>query len=109
MKRIFALILALVLIFTSCSPKPTKDTENSIVSSDDSQNISNKQQEEINKDWIYDLPRMDGSTSTIPLEAGIRSALFGISLEEAELQVNHSSKDEPKRRPHHELHSLCQH
>lgn len=37
------------------------------------------------------LPVMDGSTSLIPLEAGIRAALFGISQEEATAQVNHSS------------------
>lgn len=37
------------------------------------------------------LPVMDGSTSLIPLEAGIRAALFDISLEEAALQVSHTS------------------
>ncbi len=41
--------------------------------------------------WIKQLPKMDGSTSTIPLEAGIRAALFGISHEEAEAQVIHNS------------------
>ena len=42
-------------------------------------------------DWADDLPRMDGSTSTIPLEAGIRAALFGTSIAEAETQVKHST------------------
>ncbi len=37
------------------------------------------------------LPVMDGSTSLIPLEAGIRAALFGISMEEATAQVSHST------------------
>ncbi len=37
------------------------------------------------------LPVMDGSTSLIPLEAGIRAAIFGISQEEAAGQVVHSS------------------
>lgn len=41
--------------------------------------------------WQEHLPTMDGSTSLIPLEAGIRSALFGISMEEATTQVTHSS------------------
>ena len=41
--------------------------------------------------WMENLPRMDGSTSLIGLEAGVRAALFGISLEEATLQVSHSS------------------
>ncbi len=38
-----------------------------------------------------DLPAMDGSTSLIPLEAGIRAAIFDISMEEATDQVAHSS------------------
>ena len=42
-------------------------------------------------DWADSLPRMDGSTSTIPLEAGIRAALFGTSIAEAETQVKHST------------------
>lgn len=33
------------------------------------------------------FPRLDGSTSTIPLETGIRAAFLGISQEEAEEQV----------------------
>ena len=37
------------------------------------------------------LPGMDGSTSLIPLEAGIRAAIFDISMEEATAQVAHSS------------------
>jgi len=37
------------------------------------------------------LPVMDGSTSLIPLEAGIRAALCDITPEEAEQQVSHSS------------------
>ena len=37
------------------------------------------------------LPIMDGSTSLIPLEAGIRAAIFDIDLEEATEQVAHSS------------------
>lgn len=37
------------------------------------------------------LPVMDGSTSLIPLEAGIRAALCNISPEQAEQQVSHSS------------------
>jgi len=41
--------------------------------------------------WAENMPSMDGSTSLIPLEAGIRSALLEISMEEAEKQVNHST------------------
>lgn len=41
--------------------------------------------------WQENLPVMDGSTSLIPLEAGIRSALLEISMEEAEKQVAHTT------------------
>lgn len=41
--------------------------------------------------WQEHLPIMDGSTSLIPLEAGIRSALLGISSEEATKQVSHTT------------------
>jgi len=37
------------------------------------------------------LPTMDGSTSLIPLEAGIRAALFGKSMEEATRDVSHTT------------------
>jgi len=37
------------------------------------------------------MPKIDGSTSLIPLEAGIRAAIFGTSLEEAEKNVVHTS------------------
>lgn len=37
------------------------------------------------------LPKMDGSTSTIPLEGGIIAALFDVTQEEAESQVAHST------------------
>ncbi len=41
--------------------------------------------------WAENLPPMDGSTSLIPLEAAIRSALLGISMEEATAQVAHTT------------------
>ena len=37
------------------------------------------------------FPKMDGSTSTIPLEAGIVAAFEGISQEEAEAKIKHST------------------
>ena len=42
--------------------------------------------------WLREnLPVMDGSTSLIPLEAGIRSLLLGVPFEEASAMVNHST------------------
>lgn len=37
------------------------------------------------------LPIMDGSTSLIPLEGGLRAAIFGLTQEEAEKQVVHTT------------------
>lgn len=37
------------------------------------------------------LPVMDGSTSLIPLEAGIRAAIFDIFIEEATKEARHST------------------
>ena len=37
------------------------------------------------------LPVMDGSTSTIPLEGGIKAALYGITQEQAEASVVHAT------------------
>ena len=37
------------------------------------------------------LPRMDGSTSLIPLEAGLRAKIFDISISEATSYVNHTT------------------
>ena len=38
-----------------------------------------------------DLPKMDGSTSLIPFEAALRSALYGVSAAEARGDVRHST------------------
>ena len=37
------------------------------------------------------LPKMDGSTSLIPLEAGLRAKIFDISVSEATSSVNHTT------------------
>lgn len=37
------------------------------------------------------LPSMDGSTSLIPLEAGLRARIFGISMSEATAMVSHTT------------------
>ena len=37
------------------------------------------------------FPRIDGSTSLIPLEAGVRAEIFGKSIEEAQKDVAHST------------------
>lgn len=55
------------------------------------QQESQDRAKELARILVTDLPKMDGSTSTIPLEGGVRAALFGITQEEAEMQVVHST------------------
>ncbi len=43
-----------------------------------------------NSIWDGELPEMDGSTSAIPLETGIKAKLLGISWTEAKELVNHN-------------------
>lgn len=50
-----------------------------------------EQLQEMKEKIKADLPKMDGSTSTIPLEAGIRASLYNITQEKAEAQVVHST------------------
>ncbi len=88
MKRCFCLILSFFLVlsaFGGCAASgnpttaPTTVPPESTYVSDPLEALRNK------------LPVMDGSTSLIPLEAGIRAALFGISMEEATGQVAHTT------------------
>lgn len=51
----------------------------------------NARAEELEAILRDNLPKMDGSTSTIPLEGGILAALFDISQEDAEAGIVHST------------------
>ena len=45
--------------------------------------------------WIYkSVPKMDGSTSAIPLEAGLKSKMLGVSYSDAKLLVSHHKTHE---------------
>ena len=85
MKKTVALLLALLLLlgtFAGCAgtPEPTTEEDSTLSAA------------EAEKAWLREnLPKMDGSTSLIPLEAGVRSALFGIPFEEARTAVDHST------------------
>ncbi len=88
MKRKIALFLILAfaaLLLFGCAKAPEEPSsaqpETATLSAEDTE-----------KAWLREnLPSMDGSTSLIPLETGIRAALFGISEEEAGAQVNHTT------------------
>lgn len=112
MKRYFALLLAVILVlalFSGCkntepddsATDDTTGTVNTTDSTEDSTQDSTSDttgEEEPEQDWAAvlqllreDFPAIDGSTSLIPLEAGIRSVIFNKSLEEATLDVVHTT------------------
>ena len=86
MKKGLSTLLALLMCLTvlagcSCTQQETAPESSAQPTASDAE-----------KAWLRDnLPSMDGSTSLIPLEAGIRSALFGITREEATDQVEHTT------------------
>ena len=109
MKRILSLCLSLALILSflaGCgtdptptqtaptdppqtqpsAPPQTTETAPPPETTDSTEPASDKLQ-----DLRENLPVMDGSTSLIPLEAGLRAALFDISIEDATAQVSHTS------------------
>ncbi len=96
MKRLFCLILAVVMLWgcgapatptqTSPTVPTTLPTEPTVPATTQPLAVSPEVQE-----LRESFPTIDGSTSLIPLEAGVRAAIFGISQEEATAQVIHSS------------------
>ena len=96
MKKSICTLLALCLILSGLSgcggaAVPTEPaTEPTAESTAPSETVS-PFPEEILETLRQNLPVMDGSTSLIPLEAGIRAALYGKTLEEATADVRHSS------------------
>ncbi len=92
MKKLIAFVLVLTMVLSLCScsepvlPNPPVSEESSSVPEEPTPEIDPEQ-----KYWEENMPKMDGSTSLIPLEAAIRSALLNISTEEATAQVVHST------------------
>jgi len=100
MKRLFCLFLTLTLLLCACAPDgrtdPTEDTGvETVLPTQTSPTTEPTEETLLQTDALDDLrnhlPIMDGSTSLIPLEAGIRAALYGKTIEEATLDVAHSS------------------
>lgn len=58
---------------------------------------ANSSADDINT-WIKDLPRMDGSTSAIPLEIGLKSGFLDISYEQAKELVSHTTTHDSFKR-----------
>lgn len=100
MKQILSLILAISLVlclFPGCTGNPpetsvpTTAPEVSTTAPPTESTTPVETVDPVIQTLRENLPVMDGSTSLIPLEAGIRSALFDISIEEATKDVLHTS------------------
>lgn len=96
MKKWLAFVLAacLVLGLTACTPHVEENSSSgsSSVASESGSHTEESQPEKTPLDILREqFPTLDGSTSLIPLEAGVRAALFGVSQEEATKQVAHST------------------
>lgn len=85
------MIFMLIPLTAGCANNKEIDNEHS------TNDINSQQTDDFDTEKLSllkkELPQIviDGSTSTIPLEAGIRSALLDISAEDAEAQVKHNS------------------
>ena len=85
-KKILALALAFALLLCGCEPQQEEISQ--------PESSSAESEPEVSEEIAFlreNFPRIDGSTSLIPLEAGIRAAIFGKSFDEAQKDVVHST------------------
>ena len=98
-ERILAVLLALALLLCGCEPQQEKisqpeSSESNFVESTPEQSAPEQSAPEVSEEIAFlreNFPRIDGSTSLIPLEAGVRAAIFGKSFDEAQKDVVHST------------------
>ena len=98
-ERILAVLLALVMLLCGCTPQREEISQpessgSSFVESTPEQSAPEQSTPEVSEEIAFlreNFPRIDGSTSLIPLEAGIRAAIFGKSFDEAQKDVVHST------------------
>ena len=98
-ERILAVLLALALLLCGCTPQreeisQPESSESNFVESTPEQSAPEQNTPEVSEGIAFlreNFPRIDGSTSLIPLEAGIRAAIFGKSFDEAQKDVVHST------------------
>ena len=90
-KKLTAIVLASLLLLCGCTPQ---QQEESFVPESSESSLQEESTQEIGdvREFLREnFPNLDGSTSLIPLEAGIRAEIFGISIEEAQKYVVHST------------------
>ena len=98
-ERIIAVLLALALLLCGCTPQreeisQPESSESNFVESTPEQSAPEQSAPEVSEEIAFlreNFPRIDGSTSLIPLEAGVRAAIFGKSFDEAQKDVVHST------------------
>ena len=96
MKKKIALLLAVLMLLTACSkvPEEPETPESSSEPSTETSSVPEEPAEipeNITELLREDFPKIDGSTSLIPLEAGIRAEIFEKTIEEATKDVFHST------------------
>lgn len=90
-KKLTAIVLASLLLLCGCTPQ---QQEESFVPESSESSLQEESTQEIGDVRVFlreNFPNLDGSTSLIPLEAGVRAEIFGISIEEAQKDVVHST------------------
>lgn len=102
MKKLLIALLVLSLLLAGCTQEPIETTAPSTEATLPPQTTSPPPEttlppeptEPPSEEILYfreNFPTLDGSTSMIPLEAGIRAEIFGISMEDATMMVNHTT------------------
>ena len=93
-ERILAVLLALVLLLCGCEPQQEEISQPESSESSSVESTPEQSTPEVSEEITFlreNFPRIDGSTSLIPLEAGVRAAIFGKSFDEAQKDVVHST------------------
>ncbi len=93
-ERILAVLLALALLLCGCEPQQEEISQPESSESSSVESTPEQSTPEVSEEITFlreNFPRIDGSTSLIPLEAGVRAAIFGKSIEQAEKDVAHTT------------------